>query len=669
MGNRDDGTWVFRERQYDQNGQPTCEEQTGWVFSDVSSEGDEIPCPELAPENPLALKALVDATRKFFGGENFYQVLLMMGWVVAGLHSQAIFKDKRWFPLINAHGEPGSCKTLAAEAALSLVGTNWPEHGMLARASASAIYEHGSKTGALPFIWDDPDRNPQNEEIAKTWANWKARVVRYNRQEPHSPMGLTSNHVFGGDQAATYTRLVRLPFERAQGGANSAFQELQTAQSLASGAFPTLLAIGFPKVAIAAIELELLTYLPKAHARVAQALAIVVYYAQKLVELAAGTEDVKRWTIQQLCPSEDDADSAGNSLQDFVDKVLSLESESFVGDWNKQTVTTRDGQRYMALHYADVWSLVDKHYKPATYNLKALKPLVVKAGGRVDNCTQKFDASRDETLAYYRAQISPRLDSDGATVEPNPPRKVGRKAWLLPRSLFNGGDDSNDGDGGGGDNKPNSPNPHAPQNFGEFNPVTARYQKLPDFGNSHNLDGASNLGPDSSQVTKLPKKLDKTELELISEQTDSARHHEIPNDSVTEVTPVTQPEAKAVTQSGSQLRSVTNFCNSPVTVDNYSVAKFVIPTPSLEATAEAEANAPQSSAVPHRVAPTPVAPAEIRRGQRVRVHCSGSQRDRLTGVVRELNGGRAIVWLDDASIRSDLRRWECPFNWLEVLRE
>jgi hypothetical protein len=421
----------------------TSEAETGWVFSDVSSEGDEIPCPELAPENPIALKNLVDASRSFFGWENFHQVTLMMGWVVAGLHSQAIFNEKRWFPLINAHGEPGSCKTLAGEAALSLVGVNWAEKGMLARASTSAIYEHGSRTGALPFIWDDPDRNSQNEELAKTWANWKARVVRSNRQQPRSPMGLTSNYIFGGDQAATYTRLVRVPFERAKGVANESFQELQAAQNLASGAFPVLLQIGYPKQEIAAIECELLNHLPKAHARIAQALAIVVYYAQKIVYLAEGTEDIKSWVIHHLCPTEDDADNAGDSLQDFIDKVLSLESESLVGDWNKQTVTTKNGQKYIALYYTDVWALVDKHYKPATYNLKALKPLVVKAGGRVDNCTQKFDQSRDETLAYHRLQISSRTDHDGVLIEPNLPRKIGRKAWLLPVSLF--GDSGDDG--------------------------------------------------------------------------------------------------------------------------------------------------------------------------------------------------------------------------------
>lgn len=287
-GQQEDGTWVFRDRQLTFDGRLTTEDETGWVFSNVSAEGDEIPCPELAPTNPRALNRLVDTARKFFGIENFFQFLVTVGWVVAGLHSQEIFRDYKWFPLLNMHGESGSCKTLAGEAALSLVGSNWAEKGMVSRASVSAIYEHGSKTGSLPFLWDDPPRNPDTEEIFKTWANRKARLVRGNRQEPKSPLGSSSNHVIGGDQAATYTRIVRLPFERASSGDNSAFTELQSAQKYASGAFPLLLQIGYPKTEIAALEKELLNHLPLAHARIAQALAIVVCYAQKVVQMVGG---------------------------------------------------------------------------------------------------------------------------------------------------------------------------------------------------------------------------------------------------------------------------------------------------------------------------------------------------------------------------------------------
>jgi hypothetical protein len=436
-GQQEDGTWVFRDRQFTASGQPISEDESGLVFADVSSEGDEIPCPELAAANPLALNCLVDTARRFFGSENIHQFLLTVGWVIAGLHSQEIFRDKKWFPLLNMHGEPGSCKTLAGEAAISLVGTNWASKGMVSRASVSAIYEHGSKTGSLPFIWDDPPRNPDTEEIFKTWANRKARQVRGNRQEPKSPLGSASNHVIGGDQAATYTRMIRLPFERAKGGDNEAFTELQSAQKYASGAFQVLLGIGYPIAEIASLEKELLNHQPKAHARIAQALAIVVCYAQKVVQITGGSEDVKRWVIDHLCPAEDDSDSAGDSLLDFLTKLQALEAVDEVGDWNKKIVTDKaTGQKFVALFAASAWKMVDLRFKPATYNAHSLKVLIEKAGGRTNGVTLKFAADKAQVITYYNALITPRSDSDGNPILPNKPRTVNRKAWLIPLEIW-----------------------------------------------------------------------------------------------------------------------------------------------------------------------------------------------------------------------------------------
>ncbi len=429
-GQQADGTWVFRDRQYTKDGSPTNENETGWVFNPSLGKDDFIPCPEQAPEDPGALKRLVDASRQFFGSKNINQVLLTMGWVVAGLHSQEIFKHDNSFALDNLHGEPGSCKTLAAETALSLVGTNWSQVGMLARVSTSALYEHGSRTGSLPFVWDDPERNPENEELAKSWYNWKPRKVRGNEQTPHSPMGITSNHVFGGDQAATYTRFVRTPFERASEGSKESFQDLKAAQAKASGAFPQLLKLGYAADAIATLERELLSYLPLAHARIAQSLAIVTWYAQKVVELTGGTEDIKQWVINSLCKAENDGDNAGDSLRDFCEKILALESESLIGEWNFV-----QGKKFVAIHYSSVWALVDARFKPATYNQKSLKSLILKAGGNI-RFTAKFAQSRDQQLAYERALLT---SPDGL----QKPFRVAKAAWLIPIQYFEPDSDGN----------------------------------------------------------------------------------------------------------------------------------------------------------------------------------------------------------------------------------
>lgn len=426
-GQQDDGTWVFADRQFKKDGTPTTEDESGWVFNPSLGKEDFIPCPQLAEENPEALKSLVDTARRFFG-KQIYQVLLTIGWVVAGLNFQEIFGHNSSFPLKNSYGPPGGGKTLADETGLSLIGKNWAEHGILSRVSTSALYELGDKLGAIPIIWDDPDRDPQNEELAKSWYNGKPRRVRGNQQTPHSPMGIASNHVFGGEQAATYTRIVRIAFDKITDGDKNAFQELKAAQAKASGAFSQLIAIGYPKEAINSIESDLLQYLPQAHARIAQNLAIVTWYAQKVVDMTGGCEDIKQWVIENCCGSENDSDANGDSLQDFLDKILTLEAESLVGDWNFKRKVVRDGKLFHAIYFHDAWKLVDNRFKPATYNERSLKALILKSGG-ITNTTARFSCDRDQVLAHNRLTLT----EDGAG---SAPASVVRKAWLIPASLF-----------------------------------------------------------------------------------------------------------------------------------------------------------------------------------------------------------------------------------------
>ncbi len=434
-GQQTDGTWVFEDRQYKKDGTPTNENESGWVFNASLGREDFIPCPELAPENPLALKRLVDASRAFLGTKNIYQMLLTIGWVTAGLNFREIFAQNKLFPILNCFGVPGSFKTVAAEVGASLIGKNWPELGILGRVSTSALYELGSRLGSIPFFLDDPERSAENEELTKNWYNCKPRRVRGNQQTPHCPMGITSNHIVGGEQPATFTRIVRVPYDVVTGGNKVAFQELKLAEAEASGAFPDLIALGYPKEAIDEIESELLEYLPHAHARIAQSLAIVTWYAQKVVDMTGGTENIKQWVIENCCGSENDSDASGDSLKDYLTKILTLESENLIGDWNFKRDVQRDGQLYHALYAHDAWKLLDHRFKPATYNERSLKALVIKAGG-VTNVTSRFSCDRDQVLAYKRALLTPRTDVDGNAIRLNPPETLPRKAWLVPAALW-----------------------------------------------------------------------------------------------------------------------------------------------------------------------------------------------------------------------------------------
>ncbi|HEY9873937.1 MAG TPA: hypothetical protein V6D12_10900, partial [Candidatus Obscuribacterales bacterium] len=512
-GQQEDGTWVFRDRQITKDGTPTTEDETGWVFNPNLGRDDFIPCPEQAEYNPDVLKNLYQTSKDFFGAANINQTLYTIGWTIAGIHAMEIFAHDGCFPLFDAHGEPGSCKTLAAETALSLIGKNWPQVGMLARVTTSALYEHGSRTGSLPFFWDDPERSPEAEELLKSWFNWKPRKVRGNEQTPRSPLGATTNHVLGGEQAATYTRIARVGFEKAAGGNKAAFQDLKKAQEQASGAFPLLLKIGYDSSAIASIELELLNHLPQAHARIAQSIAIIIWYAEKFLALVGGTEDIRSWVIKNICQAENDADNSGDSLQDFLDKVRALESESLIGDWNyNPRYQDANGQSWIAIHYSNVWHVVDGRMKSATYNLKALKTLVIKAGGHVDK-TVRFAKSRDEVLAYYRALIAPRTD-DGVEVAPNPPETKPCKAWLLPISLLgNDGDGNDDGDGTPPSPPPTTPITDVPQPHTSHPSVTDVNGCNQKTVTASNPDISRDAAPQTTPCNHVTEKLNEKVLE------------------------------------------------------------------------------------------------------------------------------------------------------------
>lgn len=116
------------------------------------SESEYIPCPTHAAPDSSVLKRLIDNSRVVFGSENIHQFLLVVRWVVAALQFQLIHKTEGAFPELNAYGDAGGGKTLAVEAALSLVGTNWSSHGMLSKSTVSAIYEHLKCLGSLPNL-------------------------------------------------------------------------------------------------------------------------------------------------------------------------------------------------------------------------------------------------------------------------------------------------------------------------------------------------------------------------------------------------------------------------------------------------------------------------------------------------------------------------------------
>lgn len=436
-GQQSNGLWVFENVQFTPAGKETTENESVTVFDPALGKEDYIPCPTLASDNGTeGLKHLIAAARDVFGQDNINQFLLCCGWVIAGLHFQKIQTKEGRFPILNAYGSIGTGKTVALEAALSLIGTNWASDGMISKVTISAVYEHLSKTGSLPVIWDDPPRGDNTRELdefCKALYGVKPRVVRGNRQTPHSPIGFTTNHLIGGEHDAAFTRFARVPFY--PGGSTQAIPALKEAMKLASGSFSTLIGIGYHPTQVNAIESEILARLPLAHARIAWNLALMVFYAERLVELVGGEEKPRQWTLEQLTPIENDTENTGDPIADFIRCIQALEGKDAIGSWDKRLFTDEKGVQWVAICAGSVWSEVQKTFKPATYNQKSLKALLVKMGGIVDKPI-RFYESRDEVLAYNRALLTSGCDQKGNPIKPNPPQKKMKKAWLIPLEMF-----------------------------------------------------------------------------------------------------------------------------------------------------------------------------------------------------------------------------------------
>jgi hypothetical protein len=430
-GCQSDGIWVFKNAQFTPEGVLTDESQTQWVFNTRLSTGDEhIPSPCLADQNPDALKNLAKALFEF-SLDNLPRFMATLGYGAMATQFQAIIKVEGAFPILNNYGDPGGMKSIAAESAASLFGSNWATDGVVSHSSESALYERLKLTGNILTVYDDPMRDSRSgnpDEVLKRLYNAKSRVVRGNVQTPYSPVLVTTNHVCGDDSAATKSRLIRLSFPvvKISNANKRAYSQLRDAQRQASGALPDLIKLGYPKAEIDEIELELLLCLPGAHLRIAKSLAQLTYYTQRVCDLAKVDLDFKQWVKITLCPLETDADANRNSLQDFLEKVEISKGKSILGEWNVATVKTRDGGEQIALVLPEVWSVVDRDFN-LPYSQSLIKTLITEKGGE-HNKTQKFFPNKDITLAYHRN----RLLYSNAT----PPDKKSKKCSLIPVELL-----------------------------------------------------------------------------------------------------------------------------------------------------------------------------------------------------------------------------------------
>jgi hypothetical protein len=436
IGQQEDGTWVFENKQFTKDGLLTTQEESGWVYNPQVSPTDAFASPSILDEDPKALRNLIEAQKKV-AGSNFMRFLLCDGYVAACLNEQTIVKQEGFLQILNPYGDPGGGKTVAIESALSLAWGNSDKSGMCS-ATESYLYERLRRYGSIPTLWDDPpskrreDKEKVDELIKRNYGKF-ARKVRGSDQQPYSSFIPTTNHSTGDVLPATKSRCINLFFP-VTGDLNFEYHpELEDAKAKATGAFRQIISIGYNRPQVREVRARLQKHLPTAHERAAIHLAILTWYTQKVVDLAGVGIDVEDWVIKNLCSELNEAQTGLNSIADFVERFISAKSTSAIGAWNFGLVRTAEQGNCLAIHMPSVWPVIESG-DPPPYNRSVLERVLVDKGA-IKNKPAKLDRDRDSTLAYQREIHKGRNEGED-WIPSTKPKPVNKKCLLIPERLW-----------------------------------------------------------------------------------------------------------------------------------------------------------------------------------------------------------------------------------------
>lgn len=366
--------------------------------------------------------------------------------------------------------------------------------------------------GGLTQFLDDPDK----AQIAwicqqvKTQYGGASRVVRENSQDPHSALMVGSNFSVGDDDPIILSRLIRLAFEGTPNPA--AYRELHSLSRRCSSVLPQLIRIGYAQEGVKELESQLVSFLPAAHTRLASSLALVGFYALRLAELSGAVSSEEVWAyLLRLCGEANSDESKKSSLDDFIDRLLVLRSQTEVGEWNCRLIT-EDGNpenrnyKSLAVYLHGVWPTMSRYFKnDLPYSQKMIRQQIEKAGGKTYS-KQKFHCDKDSSVTYQRLKVNLRTDGDGKTILPTPPEMLTRSCVEIPIQLlldrlngFEPPDAPNSpprGAGGGGGGGSSPPDPVTPPSGG----VTTQ---LPENSNYYDTHRESVSAPKLNEVTTV----------------------------------------------------------------------------------------------------------------------------------------------------------------------
>jgi hypothetical protein len=267
----------------------------------------------------------------------------------------------------------------------------------------------------------------------------------------------------------------------------------------APGAFRSLLSIGYNSLGVHEVRKRLIPHLQKAHDRAADNWALVVWYAQRVVELAGLDIDVEGWVIEHICPTLNEEQKGLNSAADFITRLLALHTQNQAGTWNAKVITNRTHGECLALDMKTLWNAVERSGDSPAYNLKLLESVLVSKGC-VRGVSTKFHSTRDAVLNYLR-ELGKGVNQGEGWIPPTPPPQVSKRAILIPKRLWDDfGFDPDalapppDDDGVEWDGESSS-----------YTPVTSSYSQLQPSVTSANVDVASVSDSSSTSSYKHTK--------------------------------------------------------------------------------------------------------------------------------------------------------------------
>lgn len=443
-GRQDDGFWIFEGVQFNPQGIPCTAEESRWLFNRDLGIDEQIVSPIIAPQSPDALRNLLTAAKNYYHTETLPLALMVMGFGAATAHRSQVMKEYGSFPQLNAFGDAGGGKTLAAMMACSMFGTH---NAPISAFSESVIYETVKSIGSLPLLLDDPLKKDRKngDLVAKVdsfiWNMYGgvARKVRGNQQRPNTNTITTSNKAIGEDTAAIESRMIKMSFPVREFNQEHR-HALGDAMTQATGGLGQIIAMEYDSSGIRATALKLSKYLTGAHARLTDNYALLVHYTDRLCKIAGFEFDAMDFCIKKLCPQANQFDSNKDSLTDFLEKLSTMRSEGVIGEWNMTQVTNKDSKSYLAVQLQSIWPIFAKRYE-VNYSRQSIEALIIEHGGATGS-NQRFVKSKDLWKEYERAvnqfeMGTGKLGPDDDLVKPEKPRKSAvSKSVLIPSAII-----------------------------------------------------------------------------------------------------------------------------------------------------------------------------------------------------------------------------------------